>query len=58
MASAALSCALEIQKSQNQHDIHTSNASPLQFRIGINLGEVIVDRDDVYRRRGQCRISN
>lgn len=47
-ASAALACAIEVQKTQNYSGGRDSAASPIQFRIGINLGEVILDRDDVY----------
>lgn len=47
-ASAALACAIEIQKTQNHPVDRESTTSPIRFRIGINLGEVILDRDDVY----------
>ena len=44
----ALNCAVSLQEA-----IHASNADlpedrRVQFRIGINLGEVIVDRGDIY----------
>ncbi|MCE8514538.1 hypothetical protein KBY22_17680 [Ruegeria pomeroyi] len=37
---SALDCACEIQAAMRTH--------PLKLRIGINLGEVIVDEDDIY----------
>jgi adenylate cyclase len=48
MASDALQCAFAIQ-----HEIEAAvdpypSAQRLHFRIGINLGEVIADRDEVY----------
>ncbi len=44
----ALKCAVSVQER-----VHTSNAElpenrHVQFRVGLNLGEVIVDRDDIY----------
>jgi adenylate cyclase len=38
----AVSCAAEIQTAMR------SRTAPIQFRIGINLGDVIVDGDDIY----------
>lgn len=45
---AALSCAVEVQRELLEHDAANPDAPSVQFRIGINLGEVIVDRDDIY----------
>lgn len=45
-ASSALTCAFAIQKKAADSEIN--EPSPIQYRIGINLGEVIIDRDDVY----------
>ena len=44
----ALSCAVEFQRRQNESDQGTQKDAGLQFRIGINLGDVIVDRDNIY----------
>jgi adenylate cyclase len=44
----ALSCAVDIQSSLKDKNSDLPTESKLQFRIGINLGEVIVDRDDIY----------
>ena len=44
----ALSCAVATQRELLEHDAAEPDAPSVQFRIGINLGEVIVDRDDIY----------
>ena len=44
----ALSCAVEVQRELLDHDAAHPDKPSVQFRIGINLGEVIVDRDDIY----------
>src|SRR5690348_14168870 len=40
-AAAAVTCALEIQAA-------TEAADQLKYRMGINLGDVIVEGDDIY----------
>ncbi len=45
---AALGCAVEAQRELRQRDANDPDSPSVQFRIGINLGEVIVDRDDIY----------
>lgn len=45
---AALGCAVEVQRELIEHDTASPDTPSVQFRIGINLGEVIVDRDDIY----------
>jgi class 3 adenylate cyclase/TolB-like protein len=47
-ASDALTCALLIQKSLSERNAAVSDGQPLEFRIGLNLGEVIDDRSDIY----------
>lgn len=44
----ALSCAWEIQQTLAQRNHSLDEERQVQFRIGVNLGEVIVDRDDIY----------
>ena len=44
----ALSCAVEFQRHQNDSDQGAQTDFGLQFRVGINLGDVIVDRDNIY----------
>ena len=46
--SAALSCAVAVQRELSGHNEGIDNDRRMQFRIGVNLGEVIVDRNDIY----------
>lgn len=41
---AAVNCALAIQQATEA----VGGAKPIRYRIGINLGEVIVENDDIY----------
>jgi len=44
----ALTCAVVIQRDLRARSEHLSEQRKVQFRIGINLGDVIVDRDEIY----------
>ncbi|HEX4408897.1 MAG TPA: adenylate/guanylate cyclase domain-containing protein [Xanthobacteraceae bacterium] len=41
----AVSCAIEIQKALRAYDFGKSE--PIQLRIGINVGDIIIDGDDI-----------
>jgi adenylate cyclase len=43
---AAVKCALEIQDATEKAG--AEDAKPIRYRIGINLGEVIIEGDDIY----------
>ncbi len=43
-----LSCAAEVQRDLHQRNLDVSDDRKVQFRIGVNLGEVIVDREEIY----------
>ncbi len=43
----AVACAIEIQKHVREHDTGGSKAEPIQFRIGINVGDIVIDGDDI-----------
>ena len=43
----AVRCATEIQLSIDRHGAETPDDQRLRFRIGVNLGDVIVDGDDL-----------
>jgi adenylate cyclase len=45
---AAVNCALAIQEATENAGTETSEARRIRYRIGINLGEVIVEGDDIY----------
>lgn len=44
----ALACAVDIQRDLAARNAHQAADHVVQFRIGINLGDVIVDREDIY----------
>ncbi|GLR86904.1 adenylate/guanylate cyclase domain-containing protein [Bradyrhizobium iriomotense] len=44
----AVQCAVEIQQEISNRDSDPSHAHPMRFRIGINLGDVMVDGSDIY----------
>jgi adenylate cyclase len=44
----AVACAVAWQKAVVEHQATTSQGARLQFRIGINLGDVIVEGDDIH----------
>jgi adenylate cyclase len=45
---AAVNCALAIQEATENDGTEISGAKRIRYRIGINLGEVIVEGDDIY----------
>ncbi len=47
-ASEALACAAEMQRGIEQANEPLPDDRKVRFRIGVNLGEVIVDRDSIY----------
>ena len=44
----ALSCAATIQSDLKERNAELTTEQKLQFRIGVNLGDVIEDRGDIY----------
>jgi len=48
MASNALHCALDAQQKISEISSHLSENQRVLFRIGVNLGEVIVDGNEIY----------
>src|SRR5688572_13854173 len=44
----ALRCAVHVQQGMIQRSADVPQDRRLQFRVGINLGDVIVDGDDIY----------
>jgi adenylate cyclase len=44
---AAVNCALAIQDATDKVEV-SANAKPIRYRIGINMGEVIIEGDDIY----------
>jgi len=44
----AVQCAVEIQQEISNQDSDSPDAHRMQFRIGVNLGDVMVDGSDIY----------
>jgi adenylate cyclase len=44
----AVRCAVEIQRAMADRDLDLAEERRLRFRIGVNLGDVIADGDDIY----------
>jgi adenylate cyclase len=44
----ALRCAVGVQESMAKQDVDVPVERRLQFRVGINLGDVIVENDDIF----------
>jgi adenylate cyclase len=45
---AAVECALAIQLKTSRGESELTEARRIRYRIGVNLGEVVVDGDDIY----------
>ena len=43
----AVECAVAIQKALRTRKENSDDGPPIDFRIGINLGDIIIDGDDV-----------
>jgi adenylate cyclase len=48
IVSSAIHCAASIQRNLAKRNEDLPTDRKVQFRIGVNLGEVIVDRNDIY----------
>jgi adenylate cyclase len=44
----AVACAIEIQRQVREREAGGSQANPIKFRIGINVGDIIIDEGDIY----------
>jgi adenylate cyclase len=43
----AVACAIEIQRNLHAHDVGVSDVDPIRFRIGINVGDIIIEGEDI-----------
>jgi adenylate cyclase len=43
----AVTCAIEIQRQLRERDAGGSEANSIQFRIGINVGDIIIEGEDI-----------
>src|SRR5689334_22391887 len=44
----AVRCALEVQREMAERNTGVQADRRIEFRIGINLGDIIIDRRDIY----------
>jgi adenylate cyclase len=44
----AVACAIQIQKHVRDYDAGGGAANAIQFRIGINVGDIIIEGDDIF----------
>jgi adenylate cyclase len=44
----AVQCAVEVQRSIAAHNTELEHTRRIEFRIGINLGDVIIEDDDIF----------
>ena len=44
----AVRCAAEIQRGMSERNSETAEDRRITFRVGVNLGDVIVEQDDIY----------
>src|ERR1700760_274424 len=44
----AVRCAVDIQRGMVKRNADTSADKRIEFRIGINLGDIIIDGDDIF----------
>lgn len=47
-AQAALRCALEIQQAMQQREEDTPRKERIQYRIGINIGDIVLEDGDIF----------
>ena len=52
-AVAAVQCAVAIQQAMVEHNADLAEDRQIRLRIGINLGDVVVDGDDICNRRSK-----
>ena len=46
-ATAALRCAVEVQREMGHRNLYAAADTKIEFRIGINLGDILIDGDDI-----------
>jgi adenylate cyclase len=44
----AVRCAVEFQRGMAERNSETPPGKRIEFRVGINLGDVIAERDDIF----------
>jgi adenylate cyclase len=44
----AVACAVEVQERMRERNVDVPEGMRIEFRVGINLGDIIVEEDDIY----------
>jgi TolB-like protein/class 3 adenylate cyclase/Flp pilus assembly protein TadD len=44
----AVACAVEVQRAMGEREADVPEERRIQYRIGINLGDIVIDEDDIY----------
>jgi adenylate cyclase len=44
----AVRCAVDIQRLLVEQNAETDQAQRIAFRIGINVGDIVIDAEDIY----------
>ena len=44
----ALRCAVEVQREMAERNVDVPQDKRIEFRVGINVGDIIIDGDDIY----------
>ncbi len=44
----AVRCAVEMQRGMSERESEAADDQRIRFRVGINLGDIIIDRDDIF----------
>src|SRR5208282_3547726 len=44
----ALKCAIDVQRQMTDRNAHVPVDKRIEFRVGVNLGDVIIDGDDIF----------
>ena len=46
-ATAALRCAVDVQREMGHRNLYVADDAKIEFRFGINLGDILIDGDDI-----------
>jgi class 3 adenylate cyclase len=44
----AVRCAVDVQRGMSERNARVSVDKRIEFRVGVNLGDIIIDNDDIY----------
>src|SRR5580693_4146576 len=44
----AVRCAVDVQRAMAERNVAESAKTRIEFRVGINLGDIIIDGDDIF----------